>query len=667
MSDTHIPVEELKAHSTGNVFHGAVTSGENGTVSAFGGDQHNYGDTFYLSISALRRRVGYAADTESVDREMRSVVAPPHLDQHLETMRERQILVLTGGAHTGLSTAAAHRWRAFAAKRGGGDSRELFPSEPDELLDEITHLKEPQVLLLDLSHDPVLGTRITERFPQLQAALREQRSHLVIALGDDCHQAAVTALPNAVHRIGRPDPFAVLAKRMRQVELLERMRPDRRFQSLIADAWPPKAARIAELLDQSPPGVDASRLISTVQERLRDRKEQLSTHFEQKFKSARSRALLLATSAIEGGGRDVISFAATDLIAIAAPSPLMGPSLLEEQSLRQRFGELESVLQPGAGRFNEAGYGEAVLPFVWDQFPAWREPIQEWLDLLLEPQRLEDDALAILLPRLLSFAAATGAAELVTIRAARIVGESGGWAKYRRELAAGLLLAGATDEVIGPEVRRQLWYWSYRNAVPIALQRTIAAVCGDPDYALRFPRNALTRLKHLMKADAESVRLAAIEAITAVARSVTPQLMIEQLTEWVSQKSDPALRELVPMLLVVLLEDELVCARWSGSWLARDPSGSVETLWRSILVYALPEAVRDGVAAWLALAAASPPDHRFPLADRLASAAADHYWMLGQLSQALSDRAWSERNADNAVLALRDRLTAHLAQAKVSL
>jgi hypothetical protein len=664
VSDTDTRESEAGLPRSGNVFHAPLTTSDGGTLNAFAGDQYNYGDQYHLSFSALRRRIRYAADTARLDREMRLVVPPPHLERDLDAMREHQLLVLTGGPHTGLSTAARQRRRAFAAEVKGAVQEELFASERDELLDELGHLKRPGVLLLDLSHDTVLGAQLTERFEQLQTVLREQRSWLVIAMGDDCHQAAARALPGAVHRVGRPDPFAVMGKRMRHGDRLERLRADPQARSLLAEAWPPQAVSIAEALDNAAPDAGIAQFIEQVKQRVDDRNELLRQLFEDKCTSGSPRALLLATSALEGSGRDTIAFAARDLSEASGEAhPYL--SVLEDRSLNEQFGELESVLQAGSDRFRDSGYGDAILPFAWNEFPSWRAPIQAWLDVLLKPQRLQDDTLAVLLPRLLSLASATGAADLVTVRAARIAAESGGGSRSRRDLAAELLLAGAIDTVIGPQVRRQLWRWSfYRGNAP--LQRAVASVCSDPDYALRFPRNALTRLKHLMKSETEAVRLDAVAAITAVARSLPAQVMVEQLVEWISQGADPQLRDSVPELLAVLLNDERVRERWSNDWLARDPAGMVESLWRSVLVYAHPGAVRDAMAGWLTLAAASPPERRFPLTDLPAAAAANHFWTLGQLSQAVTERAWAERDADADVLTLRDRISRHLSQAKVS-
>ncbi|NUQ90353.1 MAG: hypothetical protein HOQ43_18060, partial [Glycomyces artemisiae] len=70
----------------GNVFHGDVSTGEGGTVNAVGGDQH-YGDNYYLSVSALKRRIRYAADPARLDRELRLVVPPPGQGRDLASLR----------------------------------------------------------------------------------------------------------------------------------------------------------------------------------------------------------------------------------------------------------------------------------------------------------------------------------------------------------------------------------------------------------------------------------------------------------------------------------------------------------------------------------------------------------------------------------------------------
>jgi hypothetical protein len=645
---------------TGNVFNGDVSTGDGGTLNAFGGDQHNY----YLSVSALKRRIRYASDPARLDRELRLVVPPPNLDRDLAALRETRMLVLAGGPRTGLSTAARQRWRAFAAENTERRTEELFASDENELVEDLGDLKQPSVLLLDVSHDRDFALLLTERFAQMRAALDEQDSFLVLAVGDAVLPAASRALPGSVHRIGRPDPLAVMAKRMRDTALLERLGRHGEFTRTVADLWPPQAVRAAAILDEAPPDATADALVKNVESGLKSWSEELRLLFEDRLTTGASRALVLATSALEGAERDSIYFAAKTLAETAGETA--DPSVLTHQSLNQSFREFEAELVNESGRFNSTGYGEAVLPFAWKEFPTWREPIQAWLDRLLRSPRLQDDTLAVLLPRLLTFAAATGAADLVTARAAVIAGEGAG-SRLRRELAAGLLVAGALDPAVGQQVRAQLWRWSYhRSGVPVALQRTVAQVCGDPEYAIRFPRNALTRLKHLLKSEVPAVAESAAAAVASAAATLPPQTVIEHLDEWAWGVNDPGLRAAVPALLVLLLDDEQVRDRWSGDLFARDRSGAVVSMWRGVLVNGAPAAVRDAVAAWLAFAAGARPEHRDPLADLLITAAADDFWALGQLSQALNARAWSERPSESGAAILRDRLADRLSQAKVS-
>ncbi|MFG3339624.1 hypothetical protein [Glycomyces sp. NPDC048151] len=653
MSDTEAP-EAL----TGNLFQGSVSATEGGVVNAFGGDQHN----LYLSVSALRRRIRYASDPDLQHRELRMVVPPPDLERDLTVLDRTRLLVLAGGARTGLTTAACQRWQAFAATNPGRRVEELFSADHSELVDELDDLKQPSVLLLDISHDHDLATRFVERLAQVQTALRESDSHLVVAIGDTSRPVAERALPESVHRVGRPDPAAVMAKRMRHPELLHRLQRDPRFLELTADQWPPRAVQIAEVIDSAPPGSGMDELIETVRSCLDSYAADLRILFEDRLLSGPSRALALAASALPGSDRASIAFAANALAAIAGEEA--DPSVLRGPSLDQRFASLETVLVEKSGAFANPRLGAAVLPFAWAQFPTWRAPIQAWLDQLVRPQRLGDDMLAVLLPRLLNFASATGAAELITVRAASIAGPGSG-TRLRRELAAGLLLAGAIDPAIGQQVRRQLWQWSYhRSGVPISLQRTVAQVCGDPDYAIRFPRNALTRLKHLLKSDSPSVVDDSLLSFASAARSLPPQTVVEPLAEWTAQ--DAEFQPIAPAVLIALLEDDGVRSRWAGDWLARDPSGSVTSMWRALLASASPSAVRDSVAAWLAFAASALPEHRTPLVERVAAAAGD-FWTLGQLSQAVSGRSWSGRAADPDVLVLCDQLADFLTQAKVSM
>ncbi|RRS00160.1 hypothetical protein [Glycomyces terrestris] len=656
MSDLEAP-ESM----TGNVFHGEVSTGEGGTVNAFGGDQHN---NYYLSVSALRRRIRYASDPARLDRELRLVVPPPGLERDLAALRSTRLLVLCGGSRTGLSTAARQRWRAFAAENPARRAEELFASDEHELVEELGELKRASVLLLDVSHDKDFAMVLTERYALIRAALDEQDSFLVLAVGEAAFSASTRALPGAVHRIGRPDPIAVMEKRMQDAPLLDRLTHHDAFTRAVGELWPPQAVQAAAILDEASPGATVDALVKDLESGLKSWFEELRVLFEDRLTTAPSRALAVATSALEGAERDSVYFAARVLSEAAGETA--DPSVLADPSLHQSFQDLDAELVSESSSFQKSGYGEAVLAFAWREFPTWRAPIRAWLDRLLRPHQLEDGTLAVLLPRLLSFAAATGAADLVTGRAATIAGDGAG-ARLRRELAAGLLVSGALDPVVGQQVRAQLWRWSYhRSGVPIALQRTVALVCGDPGYAVRFPRNALTRLKHLLRSESQMVTADATAALVSAAGILPSHTVIEQLAEWAGGGSDPETRGVIPALLVALVEDRQVREQWSGDRLARDHSGAVTALWHGVLTAGAPAAVREAVAAWLDFAAAAPPEYRAPLADRLIAGTDDDFWALGQLSHALSDRAWAGRPSESDAAVLRDHLAATLAQAKDS-
>ncbi|THV28754.1 hypothetical protein [Glycomyces paridis] len=639
---------------TGNVVHGDVRAGDGGTINMAAGDQ------IFLSIEALRRRIRFLSDPQRLDGEMASIVPPPDLDAHLRSLRETRLLILSGGPQTGLSTAARHRWKTFADASPGLDAEDFFPSGRDELLDELDRLRKPCVLLLDISHDREFGATLAESLPQVQAALREQDCRLVIALHEGASQEMRRAMPSAVHRLGRPDPVAVIARRTRRDDLVLRLLDNEEFANELATVWPPRAVPLAAFIEECPPDYDPNRLVEDLRPLLRDHSAELKKLVEDTVTTVGARALLIAAGALQGAGRDAIVFAAGDLTSVAGPeghptSPFEGPSL------DQQFGALRPSIDPDSGRFLRPYDGDALLPYVWEQFPSWRTPIRAWLDLLLGSRRLDDDALSVLLPRLLSFAAATGAADLVTQRAAVIADRT----RARRELAAGLLLAGSIDAAIGPQVRRQLRLWAYHDAVPSALLRSVALACGAPEYASRFPRSAFTRLRHLLSSKDESVRATAVEATVSAARSLPPQATLEYLGEWAGRDAETA--ERTAILLTAALADVEVRRRWVGDWLARDPHGAVVALWRSIFVNAGPGTVRDAVAAWLEFSAVAPPGHRAMLADRLSIAATVNFWTLGQLSQSVGEHAWAGRPASPGASVLRQRLADHLDQAKVAL
>ncbi|MQM25036.1 hypothetical protein [Glycomyces albidus] len=659
-----MPREEVPS-STRNEFLGAVTAEHGGTVNAVGNDQIN--NTYNLSIEALHRRIRYTADREALDREMRAVVPPPGLEAQLATLEHSRVLVLAGGPRTGLSTAARHRWHEFAARNAHLASERLFADDYSELTGDLARLSAPSALLLDVSHTPSFVRGLTEdAFGKVQSELHEKDAYMVVAVGIDGLQGAERSFRAAAHLLGRPDPIEVVAKRMSGSGRLDELKGDERFLDLVRDLWPPRAAEIAEFLDGAPTTTTLDALIEAVESQANSWSAELRELVHGPAAAGDARALLLASGALQGAARDSISFAAQDLAQIAGEKDKR--SVMEQRSLEERFGDLETILTAATATFNHPNIADAVLPFAWNQFPNWRDPIRAWLDRLLEPGRFKDDTLANLMPRLLSFAAATGAADIVVDRAARIAAGPGGGSAGRRRLAAELLVAGAIDPTIGQQVRHRLWSWSVgRSGGNPLVQRVVAEVCGDAEYASRFPRNALTRLGHLLGSNAADVQIAALDGLVSAARYVPPPTLIDRLGEWAGRARPLQGAVSVPELVVKLLSDETVRDRLRTDWLVRDPLGQVRALWRAVFASAGQGTARRAVGAWLVLADGADAGRRFALADLLVEVARENFWALALLNAVADELVHGSRSADPEVYELRAYLHEHVSQAKVEL
>lgn len=659
------PAPDAPPSSVGNEFRGAVTAENGGTVNAVGNDLIN--NTYNLSIEALHKRIRYTADREALDREMRAVVAPPGLEAQLETLERSRVLVLAGGPRTGLSTAARHRWHEFAARNARLASERLFADDYWELTGELADLSAPSALLLDISHTPSFVRGLTEdAFGKVHSELREKDAYLVVAVGIDGLQGAERSFRAAAHPLGRPDPIEVVAKRVRRGELLARLQRQERFLELVRDLWPPRAAEIAEFLNSASPDMPLDALLDAVASQANSWSAELSELVHDRASSMDARALLLASGALHGAARDSISFAAQDLVRVTGEGAA-GP-VLEHRSLEERFGDLETILTVETATFDHPSIADAVLPFAWNQFPTWRDPIRAWLDLLLEAGRFKDDTLANLMPRLLSFAAATGSADLVVDRAARIAGGPGGGSAGRRRLAAELLVAGAIDPTIGQQVRHRLWSWSVgRSGGNPLVQRAVAEVCGDAEYASRFPRNALTRLGHLLSSADTAVQDAALDGLVSAARHVPPPTLIDRLNAWADRNRPPRGAVTAAEIVARLLRDETVRDRLLRTdWLVRDPMRQVRALWRAVFESAGQATARRAVGAWLLLADEADA-RRFALADLLVEVARENFWALTLLNAVSDDLVRDSRSADPEVYELRAYLHEHVSQAKVDL
>ncbi|MCC3765265.1 hypothetical protein K3N28_19585 [Glycomyces sp. TRM65418] len=636
------------------------------SVVSNGGDAkvENITNNFYRSRIALAR---YAAEHGTVDRDLKGIVDPPDGREHLRALGATRVLVLTGPSHSGLPTAASCRWVQFAKGAGDLPLRVLHPDNRDDLQTLVDQSEPGTVQLLDSSSDSELGRDIVELLPRFQAAMRDRGSYLVIAVGDQCHSRAIASLPGSVFALGKPDQRLVLATYLRKDIAIAPLLANERFKAMLAECWPPRVEKLAAIINDAGPDADVDELVDGLDAFVEDWSGELELLVEA-FEPD-TRALLVAAAAMEGASAGAVALAADwfmDIVGFEGPHR----DMLRMRLLAQRFEPLKEVFRiEGAGTaFTESGYGEAVLPVLWEQFPSWREPMREWFDRLLLPSSyLDDEPTARLLLRLLELASHLGDATLVLERASKLL--SGRSTNYRQGLTTDLLIAAATDPSIGRQTRYQLWRWAKNwDDGSEALQRTVVATCASTEYTERYPDNAMRRLKHLVKSRDHKVHRQALEAVVDLGASMPTRSMFLHMSEWFSGDRGNRLRLAAPDMAVRLLGSDSVIAR------IRDRPGALEgarefavRFLQRLFASASSDQVRSVVTAWLALAdKLDYPDREHAVA-MLSAAAAEDILAIGQLAQAVSHGVWVDRPDADRRRPMLERLRADLSRMEVPL
>jgi phosphoglycolate phosphatase-like HAD superfamily hydrolase len=598
-------------------------------------------------LAKERRRVRYATDLASLTEDMRLVISPPGLEEHLRALRHHGLLVLSGKPHSGLPTAVRHRVWRLAEDLRMAKAHPLFPDDLDDLCRSIDDLERPTVLFVDLSDDAASGARLAATLPQLQASLRERSSYLGISVGHEYHEELEAAMSDVVFGLRQPPARAVLTAYLRGTpgeRRLDAILGDDQFQAMIAASWPPRLRRLAAIINAAPTDLQVGELFEQVKDGLDDWTRDLHRRFETDI-DATSRSLLVAAAALEGADIERIVEAARDFLDGVAYS-VERPHLLEDSSLTAEFDRVAQVFDPARSQFTRSGYGDAVLPHVWKEYPRWRAPIVAWFDRLLrKPAYLDDESLARVVVRLVGLAARQHEGSLVTQAAYKIVGravrgessedvpviESG-----YVELASQLLLEGAVDAFVGRQVRDQLRRWVYRESASVPLQWTVATTCANPDYARQYPSNAMTRLRHASRSGDRRVVDTVVRGVTEVAVHVRPWLLLAKLTEWIGT-DDPRVRRIVPRVVTEVFGDTRVrsALMTDPDAVAHDAGQRIRRFWQLLFQKAEPAAARAAVESWLGAAAVLPPGAANAMAAHLVAAARRDYRGLGQLAYAV--------------------------------
>lgn len=598
------------------------------------------------AVEDLRNLFGNASNQESAEFEVEALLDPPELEAHHEALEEHRLLILVSTRRTGLTTAAKQRCKSFAAEHGLAAGKMQGTSEA-ELHRELGGIEQPTVLFFDASRNPELSKELPSFIEDHRDALKQRDCHLVVAVEHEARHEFKERFPDSVFNLGRIDPSLVFDYHYQRAQTeFAHIRGSDYFEDTLGTAWPPLARMMAERLNASPADLDLETFQEDLRNRLGDTSEALRDLLEHRL-DPQGKTVLLSAAALELLPPSAIALAADHLFRKTrdddAPT-----ELLNEFGIYQKLELIRQDFNIEGSSFKNPDIGDRVLLHVWDQYPSWREPMAHWLtDLLLGPDYVEWTELTRLPRRLVLLASATGDGSMLTLQAATMLASR---SPVMRALAPAVLLGGALDDTIGPSVRSQLYEWS--RGPSSQMQIAALAACADKDYVVRFPNNALFRLRRLSRSQSRSIRDAALDAIVDSSAYLHLSDVLFHFHFWLIGSSAGEI-SMIPQLL------DRICRRTENlERLAReprrllnDPFGFIAMFWARLLALADPASARLAVRGWLSAAAAIAPADGDRMIDLLVKSAAGDYRSIGQIAQAAKSLALdgselSERTRD---------------------
>lgn len=592
-----------------------------------------------LARARRRERVGRGIqDPEALRRLADKYVAPDRLlessegdeESALRILETRRVLLLWARERDGGQLAAASRL-GYELSEHARRRRHAPLIVREELVDPDLSLKpkellvenEPATVILDCRDADEKDLRAVQRnLSDLSDQLPHYRSYLIVILPAEHQRRFEDSFPGRVHELGKPSSVAVLESHVGP-EALPGIRADADVVEKLEALWPPTVARVADLVrERLTPEADPVEVVrAALDDETVGQSDKLRGVIEEKQqdKDAEWLSLLLASSVLEGASPQHIAAASDVLmkhnkIDVADEA---APILRASPFARLRRLEEDGWFDLGQRGLVPSGIGGEVLRHFWREHPDLHTPVQDWLTELPEALRgLDRGELEQLADRVADLAV-EGGAWLALYLAANWAGtkageNSGGQRtstapadRSRRSIAVRLLTTAATDSVLGRPVRNRLWYWSRDGSADLKL--LTAEVCAGIGAA--FPRNALTRLKHLANSDNEDVRDAVLQALRQLGGELGVSRFLRYLTEWFDQAS--------PSRLALLAT---AVGRVFADQTAPVEGDAVELFWRHAVTNLPLEDLGVVVKSWLHTAARMDRDGRSGMIELLVRA-----------------------------------------------
>lgn len=500
---------------------GTEIIGNHGPIHGGTGHQF-YGTTIYVAGGERVFRGGRDPRRTAKDHLTRldlQFVEPPGYSTARSVLETYGCVALIGAAGIGRRAAG----QVLLRRLGGADAvvqdESGLPDAPGEPVLSSEQVTDGDLILLDPSdvQDAEAFDQIMRRLPSYQAELRDRGAFLVVVLAESHDDLVRAEVRHLLVTLRRPDAALVVRRHLEVADIPFTERE-------LTDS---KALRDRQATDPMRTLAELVRLVGDARDRLGPAVgfpgwldaalgvlDELGGKVAAQVKELRAgaqRALLLATAMLADAPADQVDFAAAALTeATAQPDDERPP--LERDDLAQRLAELDvAVDRNGCVRFVRFGYEHAVRRHFWDNFAALRDNFQDWArKVAVSP--------AIGAHQRDRFVSCFADQVLRIDRPDDIVALVSTWlrpvANRQRSLPAAALALelGLDDPRHGGRFRRLIYDWSRDRTVDKDRAHLAITLCAEV-IASTHPSEAVVRLHHFVRRQADDVRDAATEAL----------------------------------------------------------------------------------------------------------------------------------------------------------
>lgn len=500
---------------------GSEIVGNFGPIHGGSGHQFN-GTTFFVGAGERLFRGGRDPRhmaKEHLARLNRQFVEPPGYAMAQTLLETFGCVILVGTAGIGRRAAG----QVLLRRLGGGDAvvqdESGIPQTPGDPILDSEQVSEGGLILLDPSdvQDADMFGQMMRRLPSYQAELRDRRASLVVVLAENQDDLVREEVRRLLVTLRRPDAARVVRQHLEVAEVPfaeHQVTDSKALRDRLATDPMRTLAELVRLVgdarDRLGPAIGFSAWLNAALGVLDELGNKVAAQVKD-LHGGPQRALLLATAMLADAPADQVDFAAASLAeATAQPDDERPP--LERDDLAQRLAELDvTVDRNGCVRFSTFGYERAVRQHFWDNFATLRGSFRNWArELAVSPDigAYQRD----------QFVSCFADQALRTDRPDDIVTLASTWlrstAARRRSLPAAALALerGLGDQRHGARFRRLIYDWSRDRTVDRDTAYLAITLCAEV-IASTHPSEAVVRLHHFVRRQADDVRAAATEAL----------------------------------------------------------------------------------------------------------------------------------------------------------